>query len=304
VAQPPPMSSGDPSLEDHYQELLARETRHWGDERPDPQYPQLWDDPRVFELAVGDAYRHLLDRVAGHARVLELGCGDGDLAVELAARGARVTGVDISPERILRARVHAAGSSASFEIADLNTAEFAPESFECVVAHSALHHVYNLDHALAAARRALVPGGTIVVNDFIGAGWFEKVAYALGYAVLPTLQPYRTKWSLRRRLGPFLASERQKRLAVDRGGSDGLHAHSPFEGISQYSIVEKVAACFEVTERFTYCPYWYHMVPKLRVSPAFRHALLAGFRGMDARLNRGGITRGSYVFIEARKPSP
>src|SRR5207244_7766343 len=173
-------------------------------------------------------------------------------------------------------------------------------AYDCVVAHDALHHVLELDRLLGQVERTLVPGGTVVVSDFIGAGALEKVAVALAYAALPTYQPYRTKWRLRRRLAAFFASERTKRESLERGGA-GLHDASPFEGISQESIVHRVAARFHVVERFTFCPYWYHLVPKVRMPRAWRHALLGGFRSIDGALNRRGWTRGSYCFIEARR---
>lgn len=290
---------------DRYRELIDREARHWGEAAPDPEYPQLWDDPELFEIALAPAYRHLLERAARHPRVLELGCGDGDLSFDLAALGPHVTGVDLSPERVARARAEAArrglADRTAFEVADLNAAEFTHGGFDCVVAHDALHHVLDLDHALAAAERALVPRGTLIVADFIGAGALDKVASALLYAAAPTLQSYRRKWDLRRRIGAFLASERAKRDAVTRGGESDLHHASPFEGVSQAAIPAAVAARFEIVERFTYCAYWYHLVPKIRMPGTMRSGLLRIARRIDGPLHARGWTRGCYAFLEARR---
>src|SRR5205085_3891887 len=137
-----------------------------------------------------------------------------------------------------------------FRVADLNVATFEPGACDCVVAHDALHHVLDLDHALAASEQAMAPGGTLIVSDFIGASRVEKLLSAALYSVLPTRQPYRGKWNLRHRLRAFLASERQKRAALERGDAGGLHQASPFEGISQGSIPDAVAARFDVVERF------------------------------------------------------
>lgn len=290
---------------DRYRELIDREARHWGEAAPDPKYPQLWDDPELFGITIAPAYRHLLERAARHARVLELGCGDGDLAFDLAPLGSHVTGVDLSPERVARARAEAArrglGDRTAFEVADLNTAEFAPAGFDCVVAHDALHHVLDLDHALSAAKRALVPGGTLIVSDFIGAGLIDRVASAAVYALAPTLQSYGTKWNLRGRLAAFLASEKAKREAVTRGKEANLHHASPFEGVSQAAIPAAVARRFDVVERFTYCAYWYHLVPKLRLPQAARRGVLRLARTFDAPLHARGWTRGCYAYLEARK---
>ena len=99
----------------------------------------------------------------------------------------------------------------------------------------------------------------------------------------------------------MFASEQGKRAALERGGAE-LHDASPFEGISQESILPHVTARFEVVEYFTFCPFWYHVLPKLRVPRAVREGILATFRHIDEPLNRRGITRGSYCFIEARRP--
>ena len=91
-----------------YAELLEREARHWGGVAADPDNPQLWDDAVLWEAALGRAWRRLIDRaVASGGPVLELGCGEGGLALELARRGVEVLGLDLSPARIARARIEA-----------------------------------------------------------------------------------------------------------------------------------------------------------------------------------------------------
>ena len=59
--------------------------------------------------AIGLLFRHVvqarLEALFGRGdRVLDLGCGTGEDALTLAARGVRVVGIDPSPERIARAR--------------------------------------------------------------------------------------------------------------------------------------------------------------------------------------------------------
>mgnify|MGYP003423103055 CR=1 FL=1 len=82
--------------EKHYEELIAKEAKHWGVVASDPQNPQLWDDNRLFELFFGREYRHMVERVgATGPRVLELGCGEGTLAIDLARRGLQVAGFQV-----------------------------------------------------------------------------------------------------------------------------------------------------------------------------------------------------------------
>jgi SAM-dependent methyltransferase len=102
---------------------------------------------------------HLTDFVLAHvppppARLLEVGCGGGDLARALAAAGHDVTAID--PE---------APEGAIFRRVTLE--DFAePELVDVVVASRSLHHMADLAVALAKIGALLRPGGVLVVNDF------------------------------------------------------------------------------------------------------------------------------------------
>ena len=303
LSGPPPPS---PTPDAQYSELIAREAEHWGRAAADPANPQLWDDPVMYARVLAGPYEHLLARaVATGGPALELGCGDGDLSLELARRGIDATGLDLSSVRIQRARheAHRAGleSRAHFEVADLNTCELPQGRYTCVVAHDALHHILHVERLLDQVSATLEPGGTLIVSDFIGAGWVEKLVAAGVVAVLPTVQPYAAKWRLRGRLRALLASEQDKRQALEAGGAHALHDASPFESITQGSIVPAIAARFVSIETFTFCPYWYHVVPKLRLPLGFKRALIGAAQRVDRPLNRRQWTRGSYALVEARR---
>lgn len=91
-------------------------------------------------------------------RVLDLGCGDGAIAAELAGAGARVTGVDVSPVAIERAR--AAHPQVEFETtASDEQLPFEDAAFDAVVCLNVLEHVADTQHFLSEARRVLVPAG-------------------------------------------------------------------------------------------------------------------------------------------------
>lgn len=102
---------------------------------------------------------HPTDFVLAHlppapARVLEVGCGKGDLARALAAAGHEVTAID--PQ---------APEGAPFRRVTLE--DFAePQRFDAVVASRSLHHLPGLGEAVDKIAALLRPGGTFVVNDF------------------------------------------------------------------------------------------------------------------------------------------
>jgi ubiquinone/menaquinone biosynthesis C-methylase UbiE len=289
-----------------YQSLIAQEARHWGQVQPDPNNPQLWHDPRLFEIFFGNEYRYFLDRIeSAGAPVLELGCGEGHLAFQLAERGLSVTAIDLSPDRIERARQRASTSDAkvkpSFITGDLNTMRLPEGPYACVVAHDALHHLVNLGHVLDEVGRVLKPGGKLITLDYVGMGRWRKMVAAALYALLPTYQGYREKWKLRRRLRSFLASERQKRAALEKDDGAALHPESPFEEISQESISTELLKRFDVIQEFSFLPFWYYLAPKLKLSGEFRYRMASFMRSWDSGIVSLGLSRGAYVFIEARK---
>lgn len=100
------------------------------------------------------------------ARVLELGCGPGDLWRENADRipdGWRVALSDLSPGMVRDARenLRAVPHDFEFESFDVQGIPFADATFDAVVANHMLYHVPDLDAACTEIRRVLKPGGRL-----------------------------------------------------------------------------------------------------------------------------------------------
>lgn len=110
-------------------------------------------------------------RPAVGERVLDLGCGAGDDAFDIASRvgpAGHVTGVDISEFLIAEAirRSSARNLSVSFEVGDARSLRFADESFDAVRTERMLMHVPDPVKALAEMVRVLKAGGRMAVQDF------------------------------------------------------------------------------------------------------------------------------------------
>jgi SAM-dependent methyltransferase len=132
------------------------------------------DDYALEKSGYGHWLRRLARLVPPGGRVLDLGCGCGvPVARELVKHHA-VVGVDISPVQIERAR--ALVPTAEFVCADMTAAEFAPGSFDAVVAFYSIINVPGAEQRALIHRVAswLAPGGVLLamVGKVAGA-WAE-----------------------------------------------------------------------------------------------------------------------------------
>jgi trans-aconitate methyltransferase len=93
-------------------------------------------------------------------RILDLGCGDGQLTQRLSQTGARVQGVDASPQMVLAAR----GRGLAVDEASAESLPYADGEFDAVFSNAALHWVRGQDAMLAEAHRVLRPAGRFVAE--------------------------------------------------------------------------------------------------------------------------------------------
>jgi demethylmenaquinone methyltransferase/2-methoxy-6-polyprenyl-1,4-benzoquinol methylase len=103
------------------------------------------------------------------ARALDLATGTGDIAFALAARGARVVGLDITSRMIELARakpVRENGSRPAFLVGDMLALPFPSASFDIVTTGYGLRNVPNLTMAIQEIERVLSPGGQLLSLDF------------------------------------------------------------------------------------------------------------------------------------------
>jgi cyclopropane fatty-acyl-phospholipid synthase-like methyltransferase len=102
-------------------------------------------------------------------RVLDIAAGEGRNAVWLAQRGCRVTGIDISPKAVEKARRLAAetGVTAAFEVEDLRRRAWQPEDFDAVITIFIQFAAPAERTALfEGLRRTLRPGGVLVMQGY------------------------------------------------------------------------------------------------------------------------------------------
>jgi demethylmenaquinone methyltransferase/2-methoxy-6-polyprenyl-1,4-benzoquinol methylase len=182
-----------------------------------------------------------LARVGPGSAVLDVATGTGDLAIELARRGAEVTGSDFAPAMLELARKKAPGLK--FEEGDALQLDHPDGTFDAVTVGFGARNFADLDRGLAEMTRVAKPGGRVVVLEITSPqkpplswffrAWFDRVVPALGrvagdpdaYTYLPS--------SVRRFPGPDELAERMAaagladvRWILTAGGIIAIHVGS------------------------------------------------------------------------------
>ena len=99
-------------------------------------------------------------------RALDVGCGAGFLANELARNGFKVTGIDASERSLEVARRHDWTGSVEFRSGDAHDLVFPNHSFEVVCAMDFLEHIEPPAQVVSEAARVLAPGGLFFFHTF------------------------------------------------------------------------------------------------------------------------------------------
>lgn len=138
----------------------------------------LYDAKHAF---VWEKAKGLVDLLAARPgeRILDLGCGTGTLTAEIEKGGARVVGVDRSPDMIAEAR--AKFPAIPFELGDARELPFVRE-FDAVFSNAVLHWIPEAEKVISGVVRALRPGGRFVA-EFGGKGNVRHVVLALEAAL-------------------------------------------------------------------------------------------------------------------------
>jgi SAM-dependent methyltransferase len=120
-----------------------------------PNFPPL----RRYVFSVVDRW---IARYGLSDPFLEVGCGTGELAAHLAARGWRGTALDTSPAAVARARARLAASPAAI-VTDAPLASLPREAFRTAFCMDVIEHVRDDGGLLAAIAERLAPGGALIL---------------------------------------------------------------------------------------------------------------------------------------------
>lgn len=144
----------------------------------------LYDEKHSFVYKMAEG---LLDLLAAQPdeRIVDIGCGTGHLTAKIAATGAKITGIDRSPEMIRQARE--AYPQIRFEVADATNIGL-QESFDAVFSNATLHWIREPELVIREVACLLRPGGRFVA-EFGGHGNIAKLVAAAERAWLKLKRP-------------------------------------------------------------------------------------------------------------------
>lgn len=160
--------------------------REWKDRWDFDSFAKVYDEvvhmPAVQGLPFYEAYDHVLDETAKHAqmhggRVLDVGCGTGNLGERLAAAGLSVEGVDQSLEMLIQAKKKL--PDMLLHQGTFLSLPFEKCSFDTITASYAFHHCDAQERLLAVRemKRVLCRQGRIVIADLVFEHAQDRMKY-------------------------------------------------------------------------------------------------------------------------------
>jgi 2-polyprenyl-3-methyl-5-hydroxy-6-metoxy-1,4-benzoquinol methylase len=232
------MPADDPrkQAEIEYPTRAGEEGRAWIRAKPFRHHPR---ETARFLIDFGYVLQ-LLDLHVGMSLV-ELGCGSGWMTRFAARQGIHAEGYDISPEMIAIADEEAAreGVDVVFEAGDYEQLDLGRRFDTCLI-YDALHHSERPELVLAAARRALKPGGRILLAE---PNWKQRFQGRAASAEYGTTE-----------LG--YSPRRLKRLLREAGFTEVRRFHNNRKRLFSNSPADTAA---HLTEPLTYrllAPFW------------------------------------------------
>jgi len=178
----------------------------------------------------------LLPKVDGK-RILDLGCGIGDIAADFSARGANVVGIDGNAELISYAKKRNI-QGAEFLVDDLNTYCDSDEIFDGIWASFTAAYFPNLPQAIRCWQTNLRPGGWIALTEiddfFAHQPVSSKTKAFLSRYVEDALEASRYDFRMGRKLAKHLT---QEKFTVVKS-TTCLDAEFSFAGVARPDVVD------------------------------------------------------------------
>jgi SAM-dependent methyltransferase len=162
-----------------------------------------------FSRYMEDGARQYYERleIPPGAKLLDIGCGSGQLALMASRDGFNTTGVDIAENLIERARERATAErlKARFEVGDAEALQFQDASFDVVVSLIGAMFAPRPELVARELLRVCAPGGTIAMANWTSSGFVGQMFKTIARFIAPANMPSPLLWgdeaTVRDRLG-------------------------------------------------------------------------------------------------------
>lgn len=249
-----------------------------------------WSSLPMIQMSALDTYQFVKAMIARpEQKILEIGCGNGYLALELARDGHEVIGLDRSPEIIEvaeRARVASPTTLGFGKLAylctDFSTWQCADASFDLVIINRTLHHLTELGPTLTKVKRLLTSDGCIICQDYAYDRLNEQTASWM--------------YSMQRLLFLSRLSEEDPATTADEAQSiDALREawfkRSEDHHLNRYEEMSLALRTLFHEQFFAWVPYLYVYVGNRisQATPEQERALIAYLKNMEQYLTKQGF---------------
>lgn len=138
-----------------------------------------------MDICTFHSLQFVMKHVKKGQRLLEVGCGSGELAHQIELAGVNVSAIDKDENASMRA----AAEGITVHEEDFFEYETEQESFDAILFSRVLHHMHPLDQTLAKVQRLLKPNGVLILDEFAveevdepSATWFYGLKQVLAEA--------------------------------------------------------------------------------------------------------------------------
>lgn len=275
-------------------------------------YNNPWREPEFVQTQIMPRVNFVLKYLKPRSRVLELGCGRGYLALEMARHGHDVHAVDVSSESIAIAKKIAKENpykknfgSLAYEVGDIMQTDFEKNKYDAVIFFRTLHHIPRIHVLLKKVYYAVKPGGRLIISEPLREEVNEHTAHtaALMRAILPTWEAHTIKqvrtaslWNWRNYAQAIYDEYTYK-------DEHGEKAQSPNDNAigSEKLMVGAIKKYFTIRTLEHHDAFIDKLVGGLR--GPHRHTLARHLKEFDHEAIRKGILPGTAIHLVAVKKS-
>ena len=240
-------------------------------------------------------------------RVLVLGCGTGWLERSIARRPevASIDACDIAAGAVedaaATARREGLGEVIRYHVVDLNREAPPGGPYDLAIAHSVLHHVENLELAYPALRDCLVPGGLLLLNEYVGPRRFQ-----FGAAQMAVINGVLARLPERYRRSAVMGGVVYPHKEVPTEAQ--MIATDPSESVRSDELMAFTRNGFEVLEEVAYGGtvlqhLLYDVVQNFDPASLPDARLLGLVCLLEEALLREGVLPSDYAVVLARRPA-